>query len=355
MALVTRNRTFTRAKTTVESPANHTAFGAFYNSELLPKLNLFEKRRLRRMWAAIAIVAAMVLGSFSLLFFGAFGGMTPSSWLIMVLALLGMGGGSLVFALVKGTGFREDFKREVVARIAKFVDPTLEYRQQGISQTVFDSTRIYTNYNRYRAEDRFRGKVGDTEVDFCELNLRLVTGIGKNRRTRVIFNGYYFTADFSKNFHGTMLVLPDTAESALGWIGQKLQEWNITRPGSLVKLEDAEFERLFVVYATDQVEARYILSPSFMKRLSDFFQRTQTRFSLAFVGSKLHLTFPRRGNQFEPPLFQSMLDMALYQSFHDDIRFFLGVVDDLNLNLRIWDKMADGKSAGGSLRASSGA
>jgi hypothetical protein len=34
-----------------------------------------------------------------------------------------------------------------------------------------------------------------------------------------------------------------------------------------VKLESIDFENRFIVYSNDQVEARYILTPSFMERL----------------------------------------------------------------------------------------
>ena len=44
---------------------------------------------------------------------------------------------------------------------------------------------------------------------------------------------------------------------------------NFSRP-PLVKLEDPEFEKHFVVSGEDQVEARYILSTCLMQRLTDF-------------------------------------------------------------------------------------
>ena len=40
--------------------------------------------------------------------------------------------------------------------------------------------------------------------------------------------------------------------------------------GELVKLEDPEFEKSFVVYSGNQTEARYILSTSLMRRILDY-------------------------------------------------------------------------------------
>ena len=69
------------------------------------------------------------------------------------------------------------------------------------------------------------------------------------------------------------LLYPDTAEKMFGKFGQSLQSLNgkMAHGGrDVVKLEDPEFEKEFVVYAHDQVEARYVLSPSLMRRLLEF-------------------------------------------------------------------------------------
>ena len=42
---------------------------------------------------------------------------------------------------------------------------------------------------------------------------------------------------------------------------------NFSESGKLVKLENVEFEKQFAVYSTDQLEARYILTPQLMERL----------------------------------------------------------------------------------------
>ena len=58
-----------------------------------------------------------------------------------------------------------------------------------------------------------------------------------------------------------------------GRLGRKLQSLNVFR-GELIRLEDPEFESHFVVYGSDQIEARYILSTSLMARITDFKEKT---------------------------------------------------------------------------------
>ncbi|MHC5091781.1 MAG: DUF3137 domain-containing protein [Planctomycetota bacterium] len=121
---------------------------------------------------------------------------------------------------------------------------------------------------------------------------------------------------------GQTLVLPDSAEKLFGGFGKMLQSWNMGRP-DLIQLEDPQFEREFVVYGTDQIEARYILSTSLMRRILDFKQK---------------VAVPMKKNMFEPKYFSSLSDFSPILDYYNDLAFAAGIVDDLNLNTRIWTK-----------------
>ena len=78
----------------------------------------------------------------------------------------------------------------------------------------------------------------------------------------------------------------DTAEKMFCFIGTKLQKMNKAR-GELVKLENPEFESEFAVYSDDQIESRYILSPSLMERILSFKKQTKKSIQLSFIDSRL--------------------------------------------------------------------
>jgi len=147
-----------------------------------------------------------------------------------------------------------------------------------------------------------------------------------------------FIADFNKHFHGRTFVLPDLAQRLLGRIGQALQGIASGGRGDLVKLEDPEFERAFVVYSDDQVEARYILSPSLMRRILDVREKAGGRVYLAFRGSQLYLAMSQGRNLFEPPRRGTWLSQAAAEQHLRDLQLLVGFVEDLNLNTRIWTK-----------------
>jgi hypothetical protein len=137
--------------------------------------------------------------------------------------------------------------------------------------------------------------------------------------------------------HVSRHVLPDTAENLFGSFGKMLQQWNISRD-PLIKLEDPEFERCFVAYGNDQVQARYILSTSLMERIVAFRKKADRPIYLSFVDSKVFVAVSYTRNLFEPKLLGTIMDFDRLCQYSEDLSLAVGIVDDLNLNTRIWTK-----------------
>ena len=109
----------------------------------------------------------------------------------------------------------------------------------------------------------------------------------------------------------------------------------------MVELENPEFEKLFTVYGTDQVEARYILSTSLMERLVNFRRKANTRLHLSFIHSKVYVALSVNKNLFEPNVFSSGVKSGYLKEYFNYLELVTGIIDDLNLNLRIWGKGPD--------------
>ena len=309
-------------------------FREFYDTKLLPDLKILDRERKqvdRRVLLIIliAIVLIIVVGS---LFHGS--GTSYFQILFGVLAFIAI---SLV-----SKKYRQNFKNKIVQKITAFVDESLVYSPEGyVSREEFTNSGIFQKYcNRYNGEDHFKGKLGKTAIEFSEVVGKNVTttGTGSKRKEHqsIVFKGIFFIADFNKDFEGHTIVLPDTAERILGKFGQSLQ--SMSTRGELIKLEDPEFEKEFCVYSDDQVEARYILSPSLMKRIIDFKRKWKTKVYLSFRNSKVYIAIKMNKNLFETRLFKSIVD---YNFMEENIRFLVlltGIVEDLNLNTRIWTK-----------------
>jgi hypothetical protein len=89
--------------------------------------------------------------------------------------------------------------------------------------------------------------------------------------------------------------------------------------------------------STDQIDARYVLSTSTMARLVALSRRfSGMRARLA--DENLLLLLPARRALFEPSLHRRAASPIQLERFVHDVEACLAVVDDLNLNTRIWSK-----------------
>lgn len=315
----------------------------YYNSTLLPELGVLEEKRKQvagKLFIAGALIFGVIGGTGLFLFF------LPQDKDLRIL----YGAGFIciaVWGLVYHYLIRDyarEFKGKVIEKIIHFIDENLKYEKDlFIPESAFMSSRIFRRASdRYRGDDYVSGKIGTTDIKFSEIHAEYKTETrdSKGRRQtqwHTIFKGLFFIADFNKNFKGETVVLPDTAERLFGHVGTMLQSWNTSR-GELIKLEDPEFEKLFVVYGDDQIEARYILSTSLMKRMTEFKKKIKNQVHFSFVGSKIFAAISYQKSLFEPRVFKTVMDFKPIQEYFEDLELAVGMVDDLNLNRRIWGK-----------------
>ncbi len=311
-------------------------FRAFYEGELMEDLRALEARRqgvARNMFVLIGVLGLIGLGVGVALV--AASGAPPALFFPVIICIIIAG----VVGAFMTKAYRQEFKSRIIGRIVRFVGPELNYdATRHINRDTFMMSKIFTTRpNRYKGDDLVWGRVGQTDLQFCELNAVHESGSGKNKSRVTVFKGLFFIADFHKDFRTTTVVLPDTAEKLFGRFGQKLQAMNIFR-GKLVKLEDPEFEQHFAVYGDDQIEARYILSPSLMERIVQFKVKTGRKIHLSFVASSVFVAVSYTRSLFEPRVFRTLLNFDPMQQYFEDMQLAVGIVEDLNLNTRIWSK-----------------
>ncbi|MBI2966294.1 MAG: DUF3137 domain-containing protein [Bacteroidetes bacterium] len=261
--------------------------------------------------------------------------------------------GLLVFTAFRASRtvrkLKDEFKTVIIPKIVSFYNSNLTYQKDRfISRTEFSSCRIFEPEEKYSdgtvhysGEDYVSGILEKTRIEFCELKYykEKIVKFGKETRRsrRWIFRGLFAKADFNKNFTTDLVVLPDTAEKLFGFIGQALQSWNFTRD-KLVKLENPEFEKEFVVYGNDPIESRYILSPALMTRMTDYKRKTKRKVHFSFRTSNMYLAIPISKDLFEPSLFKTLVRYEPIREYYESIALVADVVTDLDLNTRIWSK-----------------
>ena len=223
------------------------------------------------------------------------------------------------------------YKREIVGPILESLVPgSLYLPESGIPESLFRECGLFTlTPDRYRSEDLMQGKIDKTTFFLAEVHAerRVVTVDSKGRTSEHwedIFKGFLFVADFNKHFSGRTLLHRDT------WI-------KMPREGNRIKLEDPRFEKYYDVYATDPVEARYILTPSLMERIVEL-NKKFNKPTLSFINANVVVAIPTRQNYFETGIWKAANRKEKFTTDFGMLIAMLDVVRDLNLNNRIWSK-----------------
>lgn len=149
------------------------------------------------------------------------------------------------------------------------------------------------------------------------------------------FFGMFAIVDFSKKLNGSTVVLPDKLEKRIGYLAKTVQSLKLNRK-QLVNLEHTEFESEFVVYGTDQIEARYILSTSLMERIMALKRKMERPIMLSFKNEKLYMAIQHPDGFFSLPQNKNLVTSDAFELFVENISNAIGIVEDLDLNTKIW-------------------
>ncbi len=240
--------------------------------------------------------------------------------------------------------YRHDFKTKVVEKIVKLIAPTWHYDYKAcIPETDYLKSEIFPKmHDRYSGDDLISGIIEKTDFCLSELHTEYKTVTttrkgGRQEQWHTIFKGIFAHADFNKYIQGKTFVLPDFAERFFGKWGQNIQKFN--PHGKLVKLENPEFEKLFVVYSTDQVEARYILTPVMMEAMTRMRKQFNRTIYFSFIGSRVYIAISYTNNLFEPRIFKTGIRLKDIEEMFYQINLIDVIVKEMNLNTRIWTKL----------------
>ncbi|RLA71385.1 MAG: Galanin [Epsilonproteobacteria bacterium] len=310
----------------------------FYYNELFPELEKLEDERkaLVSKITTYGIGLAAITAGIDLSIFFKFG---FNNFLVALPILAAILAGWVYKHMSKD--YIKSFKTEIIKRLIHAISENLSYMQfQHISQYHYKRSNIFKDrIDRYNGNDLVKGDFNDTLLQFSDLHSEYVTKDSKgNKHWHTTFKGLFITAEFNKHFDGKTIILPDQAEQMFGsLIGGWLQSNNFSQR-ELIKMDNPEFEKHFVVYGTDQIEARYLLTHSMMERLLNLHKRTKGNLYISFIGGQIYIAINNGHDHFEPTVFKSLLKYKLVMEYVNTLNLAIGIVEELKLNEKLWSK-----------------
>ena len=302
-------------------PKDFSDFPRIYQEELQPALQAQETSRqaaakssVRWSWigGAIALVGALL---------GFFAFRVPHLAIVagvIGFAVHGAGRGPLNQI---GKRAKQMIIAPVAARFSMMFDP-----QPGHQDTIMDvhAAGLVPGWDRSDFEDRLTGSRNGVDFEFFEARLqerRRSTDSRGRTRTRwvTVFDGQCLRFRFHKTFHGRTRVMRDAG---------MFNRFGGGRGMKRVRLESKAFEDAFEVYSTDQVEARFLLTPDLMQRLIEL--------EKVFRGGRLRCAFQTNemlialegGDLFEPgSMFTPLDNPDRVRELLDDFAAIFNLID----------------------------
>ncbi|AQS35421.1 Protein of unknown function (DUF3137) [Shewanella psychrophila] len=189
--------------------------------------------------------------------------------------------------------YKSDVKQRVFPKIfSYFGDDFIFSPTHSMSLSVLKRSKLLPHYDDAKFEDYVQGTYKGVEIAINELQLTKEVRRDKRTDTQTVFTGVMVQLSSHKKFNGHTVVVK-TRGGFINFLSDSFK--SLVR----VKLEDPRFENQFDVFSSDQIEARYLLTVSFMERLQDLATCFTGKIQCAFYDDKLLIMLASRDNRFE--------------------------------------------------------
>ena len=203
--------------------------------------------------------------------------------------------------------------------------------KNGIGKDIIDATDLIRLGNRYYTNDYIKGSYKNVEFERADIKIQHHSSNGKTSSTVTFFNGRWLILEFNKNFHFDLQIIGKgfsyTQKNNSFFTSEKHRRRK-------VEMEDISFNELFNVYAQDEHEAFYILTPQFMDTLKGMYNTMDGNFMLGFIDNKLHVAIHTKTDAMEPSLFRSVKDNL--GEVQREIDIIMYIIDGLNLDRELY-------------------
>lgn len=217
------------------------------------------------------------------------------------------------------------FKEQYVKQELKKVFPNSTYYPSSgfTEQQVIDSKLLF-NRDRFYSEDMIIGEFEGVRFLCSDVKQQEVRKSGKHTHVVTVFQGRFYEFDFPKEFmYNLLLIQPGNF--------RPFESYN------KIKMESIQFNSELKVYAMDDHEAFYILTPQFMEKLLVLDRKYQDKISFSFLNNKLFIAIDTRKDYFDIQPFHTV-DQSLVNSYMEEFMDIQKFITILNLNTTIFKK-----------------
>lgn len=228
----------------------------------------------------------------------------------------------------KIVSFMGNYTYTPTSRDAKNTKDATEHKHYATKLT---RSCILPEFENQHNEDLFKGSYKGVNIEIMESKLtRQNSNSNFSNKTATVFQGIFILLSVHKNFKGYTVIKKNN-----GFIKNIITK--MPKGLERVRLEDPKFEQLFNVFASDQIESRYLLTSAFMQRLNNLANMPEGEgVQASFYKQNLLLMIPINKNLFEPKsTFEPQCFIDDCKSLLSEINMIHEIIDTLELDNNI--------------------
>lgn len=352
-------------------------FYKIYQEEILPIFNSYEsfrKKELFFFWLCCILAMPLV----TIILWGNYFLIMAYRWnqdlflvALFLVALLGGIGVIIIWkARIRARNFSLSIKRDCLSKLLKvFGEVKWVNGSNIINDDELNTIGLFATYNRRNTDDEFLGTYKGVPFRICETKLWNESGSSSNKIKIPVFKGvvisfksnkiiknrtivatkndltrkntywiylailaylaFWYIFDYKNILHLVFILIAIIFFAWLYRDDMKMQE--LLEP---VILEDPKFCKKFNVYSSNQVEARYLITNTFMER----FQNLNTSFAAkkakcSFCGDELFFAINTNKNLFEiGSIFRSLKNPKSINEFYNELSSIFDLIEFFKLD-----------------------
>jgi len=237
--------------------------------------------------------------------------------------------GLFVCAVIKEGSYNSKVKEFFVVDIFQRYFDEVKFASGGFKRDFIRSSELIGLANVFSSNDLLSGKYRDVEFQQSDILVQRRQKVGKSSVTTTLFKGQYRVFEFNKRFTSYLQVRDK--EGFLFGNAKPYQFFTEREATKKVKLENSEFNNKFDVYASDEHEAFYILTPHFMEKIMKLNESMNSQVLIGFIDNQLHVAVNNGEDFFEPSLWDP-LDESYFKRVDEEIKAIIEIIDILDLD-----------------------
>lgn len=190
--------------------------------------------------------------------------------------------------------FKETFLED---ELHKVFPNSVYHPLDGISENEVYDSHVLKKEDIFKSEDMISGEFEGVKFRSSDVVLKDIRRYGKTTTIVTVFKGRVYEFEFNKRFKSNLLLIQPG-------------KFRIFGPWRKIKMESIKFNSELKVYAENDHEAFYILTPHFMEKLLYLDKKYRDKINFSFINNKLYIAVNSGRDTF---------DLSLFMEFEDDI------------------------------------